>query len=188
MLFYRKYEHNTSYIDMFIIWNHIRNPPLCDSYDLREVREEPEASFAQTAASPISPKRRRTISAATFQSRSPRKTSPPISIRAVRTFPKNSKKKRANRFPTLSKKKNFKRAATCRRPQKNRLPPSPPISASPPKATLPTPSKSISPSLRRYTAASTPLIDTKYLCSPRPRQSFLAAIYAFYRYLPKNFL
>ena len=128
MLFYRKYEHNTSYIDRFIIRNHIRNPPLCDSYDLREVREEPEASFAQTAASPISPKRR-----------SPRKTSPPIS-------------------------------------------------ASPPKATLPTPSKSISPSLRRYTAASTPLIDAKYLLAPRPRQSFFAAVYAFYRYLLKNFL
>ena len=139
MLFYRKYEHNTSYIDRFIIRNHIKNPPLRDSYDLREVREEPEASFAQTAASPILPKRRQTTSAATFQSRSPRKTSPPIS-------------------------------------------------ASPPKATSRTPSKSISPSLRRYTAASTPLIDTKYLCSPRPRQSFLAAVYAFYRYLLKNFL
>ena len=73
MLFYRKYEHNTSYIDRFIIRHHIKNPPLSDSYDLREVREEPEASFAQTAASPISPKRRRTISAATFQSRSLRK-------------------------------------------------------------------------------------------------------------------
>ena len=123
MLFYRKYEHNTSYIDRFSIRNHIRNPPLRDSYDLREVREEAEAPFARAAASPILPKRRRTSSAATFQSRSPRKTSPPIS-------------------------------------------------AFPPKATLPTPSKSISPSLRWNTAANTPSIDTKYLCFPRPRQSF----------------
>lgn len=156
MLFYRKNGHNTSYIDRFVIRNHIKNPPLRDSYDLREAREEPEASFAQTAASPILPKRRRTISAATFQSRSPRKTSPPISIRAARTCPKNSKKKRESRFPTLSKKKNFKRAATCWRTRKNRLPPSPPISAFPPKATSRTPSKSISPTLRRNTAASTP--------------------------------
>ena len=116
MLFYRKYEHNTSYIDRFIIRNHIKNPPLRDSYDLREVREEPEASFAQTAASPILPKRRQTTSAATFQSRSPRKTSPPIS-------------------------------------------------ASPPKATLPTPSKSISPSLRWNTAANTPSINRRCLCA-----------------------
>ena len=118
MLFYRKYEHNTSYIDRFVIRNHIKNPPLSDFYDLRVVREEPEAPFAQTAASPILPKRRRTTSAATFQSRSLRKTSPPISIRAVRTCPKNSKKKRESRFPTLSKKKNFKKAATCWRTRK----------------------------------------------------------------------
>ena len=142
MLFYRKYEHNTSYIDRFIIRHHIKNPPLRDSYDLREVREEPEAPFAQTAASPILPKRRRTTSAATFQSRSLRKTSPPIS-------------------------------------------------ASPPKATLPTPSKSISPSLRWNTAANTPPIDASVYIDPHKKTGDVARFsycftYFLYAFVVEN--